>query len=86
MKYLVTGGAGFIGSHIVDNLLECGHEITILDNFFPVGKKTFPILRAIKKSMLFREVSRTQQYLDPHVNPLMEFFMKRRLHQSSNPF
>ena len=33
MKTLVTGGCGFIGSHIVDKLLERGHEVTILDNF-----------------------------------------------------
>jgi UDP-glucose 4-epimerase len=32
MKSLVTGGAGFIGSHIVDRLLELGHEVIIIDN------------------------------------------------------
>ena len=31
-KVLVTGGAGFIGSYIVDQLIEDGHEVTILDN------------------------------------------------------
>jgi len=33
MHYLVTGGAGFIGSHITDRLLAEGHRVRILDNF-----------------------------------------------------
>ena len=37
-RILVTGGAGFIGSHLCEKLLNQGHEVTCLDNFF-TGKK-----------------------------------------------
>ena len=38
MKYLVTGGGGFIGSNIVEELLHQGHEVRVLDNF-STGKR-----------------------------------------------
>ena len=53
-KILVTGGAGFIGSHLCDRLLESGNEVTCLDNLYTgsttnikhlVGKPGFRLLK-----------------------------------------
>ena len=37
---VVTGGAGFVGSHLVDRLMLLGHEVTVLDNFFTGSRTT----------------------------------------------
>jgi UDP-glucuronate decarboxylase len=39
MRILVTGGAGFIGSHLIDRLMEAGHEVLCLDNFYTGHKR-----------------------------------------------
>lgn len=39
MKYVVTGGAGFIGSHLVEYLLDRGHDVTVVDNLFTGNKE-----------------------------------------------
>ena len=39
MRVFITGGAGFIGSHLADHYVDAGHQVTILDNF-STGSKT----------------------------------------------
>ena len=39
MKILVTGGAGFLGSHLCDRLIAENHEVICLDNFFTGSKQ-----------------------------------------------
>lgn len=55
MKILVTGGAGFIGSHLVETLLNLGHSIIVIDNL-SVGRKEFLEKQTRNKRFLFIEV------------------------------
>ena len=62
MKYLVTGGAGFIGSHLCDALLERGDSVVVLDNLSTGNKKNIehlvgnPSFELIEGSILDVEV------------------------------
>ena len=48
MKILVTGGAGFIGSHICLNLLNQGHQVICLDNFYTGNKEN--LIQCLERS------------------------------------
>jgi UDP-glucuronate decarboxylase len=54
MKILVTGGAGFLGSHLCERLLGQGHEVICLDNFFTGRKKNIIKLLDCKSFELIR--------------------------------
>lgn len=41
MRILITGGAGFIGSHLTDNLLAANHEVLVADNLYTGSRKNF---------------------------------------------
>ena len=58
MRVLITGGAGFIGSHIALRLIEKGYEVTVLDNLLEQihgadPDKTSPLYRSIKDKVRF---------------------------------
>jgi UDP-glucuronate decarboxylase len=54
MRILVTGGAGFLGSHLCDRLINEGHEIVCLDNFFTGRKQNIAHLLPNPKFELIR--------------------------------
>ncbi len=71
MKILVTGGAGYIGSHVVHELVDMGHEVVILDNF-SLGRHE----NVDKRAMLIEGDVRRRTYLDkalPGVNVVFHF-------------
>ncbi|MDR2171069.1 MAG: SDR family oxidoreductase [Planctomycetaceae bacterium] len=64
-RILVTGGAGFLGSHLCERLVEQGHDVICLDNFFTsqksnvvhlLGKSNFELIRHDITLPLFLEV------------------------------
>ena len=62
MHYIVTGGCGFIGAHLVSALLERGHEITIIDDLSNATADTVPAAA----KLVIADIT-TPQLLDAHV-------------------
>lgn len=61
MKVLVTGGAGFIGSHLVDELIKRKHEVVVIDNLSNGKKENLnPKARFVKKDI------RNLKSIEPH--------------------
>lgn len=54
MRILVTGGAGFLGSHLCDKLLNEGHDIVCMDNYFTGSKRNINHLRDHRSFELIR--------------------------------
>jgi UDP-glucuronate decarboxylase len=66
-RILVTGGAGFLGSHLCDRLITAGHDVVCLDNFFTgskdnvlhlIGKPHFELIRHDITMPIYLEVDR----------------------------
>ena len=64
MRILVTGGAGFLGSHLSDRLLSEGHEVIAVDNFFTGNKRNVWHLSDNKNFELIRHDVTFPLYLE----------------------
>ena len=62
IRALVTGGAGFIGSHVVDRLLEEGYEVTAVDNLSEGHLENVAHLKDDRRSRFAKPARRT--YID----------------------
>lgn len=74
MRILVTGGAGFVGSHLSEKLLGAGHEVVVVDNYFTgskdnvahlLGNPRFEILRHDVTFPLYVEVDAIYNLASP---------------------
>lgn len=66
--YVVTGGAGFIGSHIAERLLRDGHQVRILDNLSSGREHNLHLLQdAYPSQMTFHQVSITEAAALPEI-------------------
>ena len=68
MKVLVTGGAGFIGSHIVDRLVQEGHQVAVVDNLSTGKKKNLnPAAVFYKADILSPKIARIFEKEKPDI-------------------
>lgn len=77
-RILVAGGAGFVGSHLVDYLMQQGHQVTVVDNFFTgskrniehwIGHHNFELIHHDIVSPLFIEVDYIYNLASPASPP-----------------
>src|SRR5687767_2240540 len=81
-RILVTGGAGFLGSHLCDRLVAQGHDVICLDNFFTsqkntvahlLGKSNFELIRHDVIHPIFLEVDRIYNLACPASPPHYQY-------------
>lgn len=65
MKFLITGGCGFLGSNLASEVIKQGHELYILDNLYRMGtEKNLEWLNTLGKFKFFRLDVRNREDVD----------------------
>ena len=89
MKIMVTGGAGFIGSHVTDALIERGHEVIVVDDL-STGKREHLNPQARFYHLDIRDAQRLEEVFAAErpeiVNSPFEFFVPCRVSRLLYPF
>lgn len=73
MRTVITGGAGFIGSHLCDYLIEKGHEIVCIDNLLTGKAENIVHLMGNSKFRFIRHNVSDYIYVDGHVDNVLHF-------------
>lgn len=74
MRCLVTGGAGFIGSHLVDRLLQDRHSVTVIDNFSTGRPENLAHQRDNKNLAIIKEDISDREKIIPHFKNIEAVF------------
>lgn len=81
-KYLVTGGAGYVGGVVVAHLLEAGHEVTVLDDLSTGFRSGVPAGAAFIEG----RIQDAAEYLDPSYDGVLHFAASSQVGESvANP-
>lgn len=73
MHIVITGGAGFLGSHLCDSLLQAGHEVTSLDNLLTGSVDNISHLFGHERFHFYKHDVTEFIYIGPEVNAVMHF-------------
>ncbi|MCX5377919.1 UDP-glucose 4-epimerase GalE [Streptomyces sp. NBC_00091] len=77
-KYLVTGGAGYVGSVVAAHLLEAGHEVTVLDNLSTGFGEGVPA----GATLINGRIQDAARYLDPSYDAVLHFAASSQVGES----
>ncbi|MGW0391104.1 UDP-glucose 4-epimerase GalE [Streptomyces sp. NPDC003042] len=81
-KYLVTGGAGYVGGVVAAHLLEAGHEVTVLDNFSTGFGEGVPA----GATLIDGRIQDAAEHLDPSYDAVLHFAASSQVGESvANP-